>query len=173
MPDPQTIKEAFERNANAIKRKPSIGHVTATTKIRVTDETTCEIRHGDWRMTCDMGVKQGGNNAGPGPGIYERAALGSCLAMGYALWAARRGVPIEKLEVDVESDADAAGQYGVADVPAGFSALRYHVTIQSPASESEIIRVLDEADAHSPVRSDFSRAIPIERDVRIVAGADQ
>jgi uncharacterized OsmC-like protein len=167
MSDPATIRTAYERSAKAVSLKPAIGQYTAVTKIRVRDGTTCDIEHGDWKFTADVGTQQGGNNAGPGPGILERAALGSCLAIGYATWAALLEVPIAGLEVEVESDVDARGMFGTGDVPPGFSAIRYRVSITSPASREEILHVLDEADRHSPVLDDFRRPIPIERVVEI------
>ncbi|NIV03707.1 MAG: OsmC family peroxiredoxin, partial [Calditrichae bacterium] len=61
--------------------------------------------------------KHGGNNQGPNPGIFGRAALGSCLAIGYMRWAAKLGVPISKIDIEVQTDYDARGEYGVAKVP--------------------------------------------------------
>lgn len=168
MADPATIKEAFERNIRAVELRPSIAQSTAVTSIRVRDGTTCEIEHGDWRLTADIGTDAGGNDAGPGPGILERAALGSCLAIGYATWAAKMGVPMGHIEVDVETEFDARGSLGVADQPPGFRRIRYRVRIESPASEEAIRDVVDRADALSPVRDDFRRAIPMERDLDII-----
>lgn len=167
MATPETIREAFERSARAVTLRPSVGRYTTVTKVRLRDGTTCDVEHGDWRFTCDVGPSQGGNDAGPGPGILQRAALGSCLAIGYSLWAAQLQVPIEHLEVEVEADVDARGMYGVADVPPGYAALRYRVTVQSPASEEDVRRVLDAADTHSPVLDDFRRPLAVEREVQI------
>lgn len=171
MADQETIRTAFERNKKALELRPSKAKGTAVTKVRVRDGTTCEIESAHWKFTADVGTAQGGNDAGPGPGIFERAALGSCLAIGYVTWGAYLGVPIEHVEIEVESDFDARAQFGIGDEPPGFKALRYRVWIESPASEEEILKVLDAADKHSPVRDDFARAIPIEREVEIVASA--
>lgn len=165
MADTETIRNAFERNKKALTLRPAIGQYTTKTKISVRDGTTCDVEHGDWKFVVDVGTAQGGNNAGPGPGILERAALGSCLAMGYVTWAAHLGVPIDHLEVEVECDVDARPMYGIVDRPAGFVAMRYRVKIQSPATEEEILQVLDAADARSPVLDDFRRPIPVEREV--------
>jgi uncharacterized OsmC-like protein len=55
--------------------------------------------------------------------VLGRGALGSCLALGYAMWAIRLDVPIESLEVDVEADYDTRGELGVADdIPPGYTA---------------------------------------------------
>jgi uncharacterized OsmC-like protein len=172
MADPETIRTAFERNARAMTLRPSIALNTAVTRVRVRDGTTCDVENGDWRFTADVGRASGGNDAGPGPGVLLRAALGSCLAVGYATWAARMEVPIDSLEVDVETDFDARGSHGVGDdLPRGYGAVRYRVRITSPATQEEVMRVLDAADAHSPILDDFRRPLPVERTVSIVAGA--
>ncbi len=160
---PSEIKAAFERNARAIAHSPSIGKKTATTRITVRNGTTCEVEAAHWKFLCDVGPQQGGNDAGPGPGIFERAALGSCLAIGYVTWAAVMGVPLEHLEIQVESDFDAAGQFAVGDAQPGWDRIRYRVVVQSSAPEEDVMRVIEKADQHSPVRDDFARPIPIER----------
>ncbi len=168
----QTLKTTFERNTQALKLKPSLGQKTAITKIRLRDGTTCDVEHGEWKFTADVGKDTGGNNAGPGPGVLQRAALGSCLAIGYSMWAAVLGVPIENIEVDIETDIDARGQLGIDNLPPGYNAVRYKVTIESPAPEKEIIEVLDKADAYSPVLDDFKRPLPVEREVKILSVED-
>jgi uncharacterized OsmC-like protein len=167
MADATTLRTAFERNARAVALRPSVGQRTGTTTVRLTDGTTCEIRSGDWTLRADVGEASGGNNAGPGPSVLARAALGSCLAIGYATWAARLDLPVTHVEVEVASDSDYRGMYGVADVPPGFAALRYRVLIESPAPEAAVLDMIEQADAHSPVLDDFARAIPMERDIQI------
>lgn len=167
MADAKTIKEAFERNRKAIELRPQKGKSSAVTKIRLFDGTTCEVQHKHWTFKVDIGKAEGGNDAGPGPGILERGALGSCLAIAYSQHAAVMGVPLDKVEVDVESDFDARGMFAIDDRPPGFEELRYKVYIESPASEEEVQKVIDEADNHSPVLDDFKRAIPVKRSVTI------
>lgn len=167
MADPKTIKEAFERNQQALELRPSKAKSTAVTKVRLFDGTTCEVEHKHWKFKVDIGKAEGGNDAGPGPGILERGALGSCLAIAYSQRAAVLDIPIDKIEVDVESDFDARGMLHLSDQPPGFDALRYKVYIESPAPEEEIMQMIEEADAHSPVLDDFKRAIPVEREVNI------
>lgn len=169
MADPKTIKEAYERNRRAVELRPQKGKGTAVTKIRLYDGTTCEVQHKHWTFKVDIGKSEGGNNAGPGPGILERGALGSCLAMAYSQQAAVMEVPIDRIEIDVESDFDARGMFAIDDRPPGFEGLRYKVYIESTASEEEVQKVIDKADRHSPVLDDFKRAIPVEREVTVKA----
>ncbi|PAU95895.1 hypothetical protein CK503_02235 [Aliifodinibius salipaludis] len=167
MADPKMIKEAFERNKKALQMRPSKAKSTTTTKVRLFDGTTCEVEHKHWKFKVDIGEAEGGNDAGPGPGILERGALGSCLAIAYSQRAAVLGIPIDNIEIDVESDFDARGMLHITDDPPGFEAIRYRVYIESPATKDQIMKMIEDADKHSPVLDDFSRAIPVEREVII------
>ena len=93
MDDTQKIRTAIERNAKAVTLRPSLGQGTAKTVVSLKPGLECEIVEGAWTLTVGMTEKSGGTNAGPNPGILGRGALGSCLAIGYAMWAARLGVP--------------------------------------------------------------------------------
>lgn len=167
MADPNTIKKAFDRNQKVLEKRPSIGKRTALTKVHVRNGTTCEITASGKKMLCDVGTEMGGNDAGPGPGIFERGALGSCLAIGYATWAAHMEIPIDDIEVEIESDYDARGQFNIGEEPPGFSEIRYKITIESPASADQITALIEKADSHSPVLDDFRRPIPIKREINI------
>lgn len=166
-----SIRTAIERNVKAVKLRPAVGQGTAVTQVRLRPGLECEVEEGPWRFVVGMSPKYGGTDAGPNPGVFGRGAFGSCLALGYAMWAARLGVPIISLEVTVEGDYDVRGELGVAEeVPPGFLALRYLVTVESPAPEEEVLRVLDTADRFSSWRDDLARAVAVERQVRVLAG---
>jgi uncharacterized OsmC-like protein len=114
-----------------------------------------------------MPEQAGGGGSAPTPGVLGRAALGSCLAIAYMMYAAKLGVPIAGLEVEIQADYDDGALFGVAAVPAGYSEVRYVVTVESDAPEADILRVLDESDAHDPYLDVFRRAQPCRREVRI------
>lgn len=172
MADPKTIKEAFLRNQKAVQLRPQKGKGTAVTKVRLHDGTTCEVEHKQWKFKVDIGPAEGGNDAGPGPGILERGALGSCLAIGYSQRAAVLEIPIDTIEVEVESDFDARGMLYIDERPPGFEELRYKVYIESPAPRKQIMRVIEDTDKHSPVLDDFRRAIPVKREVTIITNQE-
>ncbi len=163
------LQTVFERTAQALSLKPAVGQGTDVTTVRLDDGTTCHIEDGPWTLTADVGEELGGHNAGPAPGVFGRAALGSCIAITAALWAAKLGVPITALEVEVESDHDARGIFGVGDVAAGWSGLRYRATVESPAPEADVRRVLEKAHRHSQMRDSFGRPLAVEADVQVVA----
>lgn len=164
------LKTIQERNVKAIKLRPSIGQGTATTTVRVRDGLTCDIEDGRWKLVADEMPGDGGAGLGPDPGVLVRAGLGSCLAMGYVLWAARLDIPLDSVEVKVEADYDARGMFGVDDsVPPGWGAVRYTTVISSPAPPERLRELVETADRHSPILDDLRRALPVTGELRIAA----
>jgi uncharacterized OsmC-like protein len=169
MPGNEKIRSGFRRVATALAQRPAFGHGTGCSKASIRDGLTCEIREGDWTFIADMPGQAGGNGAGPTPGVYGRAALGSCLAIGYMMKAAVMDISVASLEVEVQADYDDGALFGTAPgVPSGYLDVRYTVTIGSDAPEELIIRMLDDADRHSPYLDVFSRAQRCSRTVNIV-----
>jgi uncharacterized OsmC-like protein len=166
------VREALERSVRAVALKPSIAQRTGRTTVRLKPGLECEVEDGRWKLTVGMGPNSGGSDAGPSPGTLGRGALGSCLAIGYAMWAARMRVPIDGLEVEIQADFDSRGELGIADdVPPGYLQVRYIVSVTSTAPEADIRRVIDTADKYSPYRDVFSRANDLRRELRIVERA--
>ncbi len=168
MPDVDTIRRIAERNAQMLALKPSRGFLTGSTKARLVDGLSCEIAEGPWRLHADMPAKAGGEETAPTPGMLGRGALASCLAIGVASWAARLGVELRGVEVEVEADFNARGELGVgADIQPGYSEVRYRIAIDSPASAVELDRLLDRVERHSPYLDIFGRAVPLRRAIHL------
>lgn len=161
---PDRIRIAFVRNARALALRPAIGQGTAVTTVRVTGGLCCEIEEGDWRLACDMTEKHGGTNTGPNPGTLGRGALGACLAMNYARWAAYYEIPITSLTVAVEADYDAGGEYGTHDGRPGYESIRLVVTVESEAPEADVCRLLEEADRYTAFLDLFRHGTTVTRE---------
>ena len=168
MVDPTTIREIAERNAKFLALKPSRGHLTGVTKARITEGLRCEIEEGPWKLAADMPVKAGGDDTAPTPGMLGRGALASCLAIGISIWAARLGIPIDALEVEVQADFDVRGELGVGEhITPGYQEVRYMVSIDSPASQETLAELLETAERHSPYLDVYSRALTMRRVLRL------
>ena len=162
------IREALQRNVKAVTLRPSVGQGTKITRVRLGEKLRCEIEEGAWKLTAGMPATFGGDDAAATPGVFGRAALGSCLAIGYAMWAARLEIPIKSLEVEVHADFDARGELGVAaDIRPGHTAIRYVVRVSSDASEERIRQCLDTADTHSSWRDNLLNPVPMARELHI------
>ena len=161
------IKTVLDRNARALELRPSAGQGKAVTKVRLTGGLACQIEEGDWKLRADMTEKSGGANTGPNPGVLGRASLGSCLAIGYAMWAARRGIQIRSLEVEVQADYDTRGEYGLGGVRPGYRQVRCIVNVESDAPEEDVRRVMDEANAASAYLHVWRDPQDVHIDIRV------
>jgi putative redox protein len=72
-----------------------------------------EIQIGPHRIATDIGVEEGGEASGPGPHDLYDAALGACKALTVLLYAKRKGIPVENIDIAVDRDAtqERAGIY--------------------------------------------------------------
>lgn len=170
---PEDIKVALERNVKAVTLRPSVGQGTAVTKVKWRGGLTCDVEEGPWKLVVSMTEKYGGENAGPNPGVYGRTALGSCLAIGYSMWASRLGIPLRGLEVEVHADYDVRGELAVeSSVRPGYSAIRLVVTVDSDAPEEDVLHLLDTADRYSSWLDDLRNPVPVTREVRFTSHAE-
>ena len=173
MQNRETIKSALDRNVAAITAQPSAGQGTAVTRVHWRHGLTCAVDDGPWKLVVGMTGKHGGDDAGPNPGVFGRTALGSCLAIGYAMWAARMNVPIRSLEVEVHADYDARGELGIDDsVRPGYTEMRVVVSIGSDAPESDVLAMMEMAERHSSYLDDYRNPVPVKREVRFVSTAN-
>lgn len=56
---------------------------------------------GEHRLIADEPASMGGSDAGPAPFDFVMAGLGACTAMTLRMYAERKGLPLEKVEVEL------------------------------------------------------------------------
>ena len=84
--------------------------------------------------------------------------------------AAKKNIPVDALEVEVQADYDDGALFGTTTtVPPGYLEVRYTITIESDAPEEDILQMLDESDKHSPYLDVFRRSQKCVRQVHIVS----
>jgi len=168
MEQQESIKQAIERNVRVITARPSVGQGRAVTRATLKPGLACEVQEGPWTLHVGMTDKYGGTNSGPNPGVLGRGALGSCIAIGFAMWAARLGVPFTSLSVEVQADYDVSGELGVDDdVRPGHSKIHYVVAVESDASEEAIRNWIDIADRKSSWLDNLRNPVPMSRELRL------
>ena len=79
----------------------------------------------------------------------------------------------KKLDPHQTSIQEHLGLLGLEEVPAGYTDVRYVVSLTSPASTEDIIRVLDTAEVHSPYMDVFRRPHALRRSVRIATPEEE
>jgi uncharacterized OsmC-like protein len=123
----------------------------------------CRVEHATGAVVVtDMPGAAGGEGSAPTPGWFARAAQASCDATLIAMRAAELGVPLQSLEVTVDSESDDRGLLGMDDaIPAGPLSSRIRVRIAAAGVDPQCLRELVEwADHHSPVTDAIRRAVP-------------
>jgi uncharacterized OsmC-like protein len=166
--DQENLRAALTRAEYAFAKRPSLAKQDTVTAATVREGTLCEVAEDGWKFVVDMPQTLGGTAKGPTPGTYVRSGLAACLAIGYSMRAALLGVPIRRVQVEVQADIDLRGIFcGIATVPA-YNGIAYVVTVESDAPEADILRVLDESDARSPYVDVFRRPQSLRRESKIV-----
>lgn len=161
-----SIAGALERLQAAVDRRPGFGRATNTVTAYLGGGVRCVAVERPWEFDSDLPPALGGEHAAPSPSEFVRAALANCLAMGYRLRAAERGIELRSVRVTVETESEVRGMLRHdADVPPGVTAVRYHVEIDSPADDHEIEALVDDADQLSPVLDMLRRPQIIDRTV--------
>jgi uncharacterized OsmC-like protein len=113
-------------------------------------------------VTADAPPGLGGVDAGPAAVEVLLAALTGCLTSGIAANAALFDVPLDALDIDLEADIDLRGVFGHDKaVRNGFSAIRYTVTMQSPADEAKVRRCKETIDRKSPVLDVLTQPVTV------------
>jgi uncharacterized OsmC-like protein len=155
----QRIGRAVARLEEAVERKPGFGRSIATSTTTLANGLRSVTREAGHRIETDLPPALGGEGTGPTPSALLRAALGSCLAMGYRLRAARLGIPVDSIRVEVETDSAIGGMLDPSSAfPPGFIEVRHRVEIDSPAPVDQVERLIQEGDQLSPVLDAISRA---------------
>lgn len=120
----------------------------------------------------DMPTSVGGESTGPSPGWLLRAGQASCEATLIMMRAAELGIPLQRVEVVVDSESDDRGILAMDDdVPAGPLSSRVRVRITADGVEPQILRELVEwADRHCPVSDGLRRVVPTTVEVDSATG---
>ena len=102
----------------------------------------------------------GGTNSAPNPVEQLLAALGNCLAVGYAAQATARGIDLADLRIEVSGDLDLHSFLGLRPGHAGFSAITATVHIDSDATPEQLADLHRTVTGTSPVGHTLQAAIP-------------
>ena len=157
-------RAAIDRVLKVFATRPSAARSTYHTRAEVGKELNATVTEGDWTIAFDMPEPLGGAGAAPTPGVYGRATLLACLAIGLRIEALREGLPHTRIAVAMECDCDDRGLFGIAGVPPGYEDFRLTVEVEADAAEADLRAWLDRTMARSPWLDVFRRpqAVSIE-----------
>lgn len=140
----------------------SVATATLGDDLRVTVEGS----HGT--IVTDMPKGVGGVAEHASPGWLLRAAVASCVATVIGMEAARAGVTLSELVVEVDSESDDRGILRMAyDAPVGPISMSVRVRIAGDADATLLEEIALRGAAHCPVCDAVKRTVPVEVDVAI------
>jgi uncharacterized OsmC-like protein len=170
------IATALRRVEAVLERRPETGiHDDAPASARWSGGLQVTTRHANGtEVQTDMPGEFGGSGGGVPPGWLFRAGVAACATTSIAMLAALRGMQLASLEVDVCSQSDARGMFGMKDangkaLGSGPNGLQLHVRVEAPGADPLALRALiDEACARSPIPSTVRGGAPIALRVDVV-----
>lgn len=92
----------------------------------------------------DMGPAMGGEATAPSPGFFAKAGLVGCLAIATKMTAARAGLNVRSVHVDVETDSDALAIFGMGGGNAAPLDTRIMIAIDSDEPDARINALVDQ-----------------------------
>jgi len=171
MSDPASIKTAIVNAVEYLTANPADARSTdSLATARLLDGLRFEVTDPQGRsVTTDMVKGVGGEDSAPSPGWLLRAAVASCDATLIAMHAAREGITLSRLEVDVDSESNDLGILGIdPSVPKGPLAMRARVRVASPEADDARLRALVEnAVDHCPVCDAVKRDVPVSLEIEV------
>jgi uncharacterized OsmC-like protein len=150
----------------AVRNDPASGQTRWRATTTWKGGFSCESRIREHGLPLDEPALLGGTDTAPNPVEAVLAAYGSCLAVGYTLNAAVRGIEVRSLAIDVEGHIDLAGFFGLdAAVPAGFSGITTKVHLDADATAEQLDDLHRHVLATSPVGSILQRPLDVRTEL--------
>jgi uncharacterized OsmC-like protein len=163
------IKESIDNAVRYLSEHPDEARYTDSfARARLDEALRVEVTGpGGLRLVTDMPAGVGGRDEEPSPGWLFRASLASCVATTIGMEAAREGVRLRSLEVEVDSESDDRGILGMDDsVPAGPLSTRIRIRVAADGVEEESLReVVARGAGRCPVCDATKRAVDVSLDI--------
>ena len=149
--------------ASKIQEEPQVADSKWSAHVKWTGGFRSEATVRDFPpIVSDEPPALGGSDQGPNPVEQVIAALGNCLAVGYAANATAAGIEIRGLSIDIEGDIDLHTFLGLSEGNAGYSGISVKVNIDSDAAAEALEAIHDKVVNTSPVGHTLSRAVPVK-----------
>ena len=118
---------------------------------RAVDSPRSTVRVRDFHL--EIGTTSGDPNAGFNPAETLLSAVGGCITSSFLLVAKNSDVPVGALSVEVSGIRQS--------MPPQLVSINFVLSIQSPAEDEKIDRIISIAERNSTVISTLRKAIPV------------
>jgi len=130
--------------------------------------TQVTVRAGAHEWTVDEPPALGGQDTGANPVEHLLAALGSCQVITYQVWAAKLGIALDEVEVDLRGELDIRGFFGLSEqVRPGFQSVSVDVLLRGPEPAERYEELSDAVERHCPVLDNITTEAPVESTLRV------
>lgn len=165
-----TIRAAIEKALGYLSEHPDEARYTdSVARASLQDSLRVDVEGpAGERIVTDMPGGVGGLAEHPSPGWLFRAAVASCVASTVAMEAAREGIDLQSLDVEVDSESDDRGILGMdPDISAGPSSMSIRITAAATGVDPERLREVVAAGAgRCPVCDATKRAVEVAVDIK-------
>lgn len=160
------VQSAVSTMVARLEAEPERAGARYRARAELSEGMRCDVRTAKHELVIDEPASIAGTDAGPSPVEAVLAGLAACQAITYRVWAARLGVALDRIGVEVEGDIDLRGFFGIDDAARpGFSALRLDVSLSGPEAPERYRALAEAVDRHCPVLDMFSRPAPVTRNL--------
>lgn len=166
-----TTPRPLEEVIQAVRDDPANGRLTLAAAGLNAEGVACRAEMREHRLAIDEPTGLGGTDTGPNPVELVLAALGTCQAITYRIWAGLMGIRLDEVRFETEGDIDVAGLLGVREgVRPGLAGIRHRVILSGPESEERYRELMAAVDAHCPVLDILASPLPIEHELEVRPG---
>ncbi len=159
----------------AVKQNWETGKTVWTASVRWLGGFQVETESRGFKLQADEPELLAGTNTAANPVELVLQAYGACLAIGYAMNAAVRGITIHDLRIDVEGEIDLPGFLGLEpperlnmDRLSGFKNVTARVKIAADADSKTLEELHDHVVKTSPVGITLSRPVKVETELEVL-----
>ena len=173
MPINDVDLEAVGGLVTAIQDDPAAAATTWSADVTWTGGFRSEARIREFGPTLsDEPTGLGGTDTAPNPVEQLLAALGNCLAVGYAANASVEGIELESVSIRLSGDIDLHTVLGLRPGHAGFSKIVASVDLSSDATPEQIAALHEKVTTTSPVGHTLAGAIPVSIELATTGAAE-
>ena len=163
------VKEAMMKIIGGIQENPAKANAVYRVSTELVEDVRCSAQVRDFpTMIIDEPPVLAGKDAGMSPVELVLVALGTCQEIMYSAYASVMEIPLNSVKVNVKGNLDLRGLFGMDEtVPAGFTDITFETTLDSPADNASLLKLVEAAESNCPVLDMLTRQVPVNGTVSI------
>ena len=149
----ESCREALVKTIDSIKANPACSNVVFRAETEWVEDVRCTATVRNFApMIVDEPPDLGGQDAAMNPVELVLVALGTCQEIMYAAYASVMGIKLDSVKVSVRGYLDLQGLFGMGEnVPPGYKRIKFETQIESPASDEDLMKLIETVESQCPV----------------------